>query len=61
MKSTGKVTGIVSNLVTVEVNGPVAENELCYINLAGTDLLAEVIKVTGNKARAHAGSRTETT
>ena len=50
MKSTGKVTGIVSNLVTVEVNGPVAENELCYINLAGTDLLAEVIKVTGNKA-----------
>lgn len=50
MKSTGKVTGIVSNLVTVEVNGPVAENELCYINLAGTNLLAEVIKVTGNKA-----------
>ena len=39
-----------SNLVTVEVNGPVAENERCYINLAGTDLLAEVIKVTGNKA-----------
>ena len=50
MKSTGKVIGIVSNLVTVEVDGPVAENELCHINLAGTDLLAEVIKVTGNKA-----------
>ena len=50
MKTTGKVTGIVSNLVTVQVDGPVAENELCYINLGGTDLLAEVIKVNGDKA-----------
>ena len=50
MSTTGKVTGIVSNLVTVAVDGPVAENELCYINLAGTRLLAEVIKVNGNKA-----------
>ena len=50
MASTGKVTGIVSNLVTVEVDGPVAENELCHINLNGTELLAEVIKVNGSKA-----------
>ena len=50
MKTTGKVTGIVSNLVTVQVDGPVAENELCYIKLGGTDLLAEVIKVNGDKA-----------
>ena len=50
MKTTGKVIGIVSNLVTVQVDGPVAENELCYITLAGTPLLAEVIKVTGDKA-----------
>ena len=50
MNTTGKVTGIVSNLVTVTIDGPVAENELCYINLAGTNLLAEVIKVTGDKA-----------
>jgi len=50
MKSTGKVTGIVSNLVTVETNGPVAENEICYINLGGTRLMAEVIKVNGSKA-----------
>lgn len=42
--------GIVSNLVTVKVDGPVAENELCYIDLAGTKLLAEVIKVTGDNA-----------
>ena len=50
MKTTGKVIGIVSNLVTVQVDGPVAENELCHITLDGTPLLAEVIKVNGDKA-----------
>ena len=50
MNTTGKVTGIVSNLVTVSVDGPVAENELCHIDLGGTQLLAEVIKVNGDKA-----------
>ena len=50
MKTYGKVTGIVSNLVTVEVDGPVAENELCYITLGGTRLMAEVIKVKGKNA-----------
>ena len=50
MSTTGKVTGIVSNLVTVAVDGPVAENELCYITLGGSRLLAEVIKVNGDKA-----------
>ena len=50
MKTKGKVIGIVSNLVTVQVDGPVAENELCYITVDGTPLLAEVIKVTGDKA-----------
>ena len=50
MITTGKVTGIVSNLVTVQVDGPVAENELCSIDLHGTGLLAEVIKVTGDRA-----------
>ena len=50
MKTTGKVTGIISNLVTIEVNGPVAQNEICFIDLDGTKLMAEVIKVTGNQA-----------
>ncbi len=50
MSTKGKVTGIVSNLVTVAVDGPVAENELCYITVGGERLLAEVIKVTGDKA-----------
>ena len=50
MKTTGKVTGIVSNLVTVEVDGPVAQNEMCYIDLNGTKLMAEVIKISGDSA-----------
>ena len=50
-KTTGTVTGIVSNLVTVLTNGPVAENELCYITTAGTRLMAEVIKVNGKYAQ----------
>ena len=50
MATTGIVTGIVSNLVTVKVDGPVGENELCHIDLGGTKLLAEVIKVTADKA-----------
>ena len=50
MKTTGIVTGIVSNLVTVLVDGPVAENEICYIDLAGVKMMAEVIKVNGQYA-----------
>ena len=51
MKTTGTVTGIVSNLVTVRVDGPVAENEICYIDLAGVKMMAEVIKVNGDLAQ----------
>ena len=49
-KTTGIVTGIISNLVTVEFDGHVAENEICYIDLGGVRLMAEVIKVTGKNA-----------
>lgn len=48
--TTGKVKGIISNLVTVEVDGPVSQNEICYILLGGTKLMAEVIKVSGDRA-----------
>ncbi len=50
MKTKGKVTGIISNLVTIEVDGPVAQNEICYIDLSGTKLMAEVIKISKNEA-----------
>ena len=46
----GKVAGIIANLVFVEVDGPVQQNEICYINLGNTRLMAEVIKVLGTQA-----------
>lgn len=46
----GKVAGIIANLVFVEVDGPVQQNEICYINLGDTKLMAEVIKVMGTQA-----------
>ena len=46
----GIVKGIIANLVQVEVSGPVSQNEICYINLGGVKLMAEVIKVLGNIA-----------
>lgn len=46
-KTTGKVVGIVANLVMVEVDGPVAQNEICFISLGDESLMAEVIKVVG--------------
>ncbi len=50
MKTTGIVTGIISNLVTIEVNGPVSQNEICFIDLSGTKMMAEVIKIDGKEA-----------
>ncbi|MBO7502203.1 MAG: V-type ATP synthase subunit A [Paludibacteraceae bacterium] len=46
--TTGKVKGIIANLVTVEADGPVAQNEIAYISVGETKLMAEVIKVTGD-------------
>lgn len=48
--TTGTVTGIIANLVIVDADGPVSQNEICFINLAGVKLMAEVIKILGNKA-----------
>ncbi len=50
--TTGKVKGIIANLVTVGVDGPVAQNEICYITLGDTKLMAEVIKVIGDNVYA---------
>jgi V/A-type H+-transporting ATPase subunit A len=50
MQTKGKVYGIISNLVIVNTEGPVAQNEICMINHEGTGLMAEVIKINGNQA-----------
>jgi V/A-type H+-transporting ATPase subunit A len=50
MITKGIVKGIVSNLVTVEVEGAVSQNEICYITVGGVRLMSEVIKVIGKNA-----------
>lgn len=49
-KTTGIVKGIVANLVTVATNGPVRQNEICYIEQDDGRLMSEVIRVQGNNA-----------
>lgn len=48
----GYITAIISNLVSVEVDGPVGQNEICYVHYGDTKLMAEVIKISGNTANA---------
>jgi V/A-type H+-transporting ATPase subunit A len=50
MSTKGKVKGIIANLVIVEADGPVAQNEICFISVSNTKLMAEVIKVLGKDA-----------
>ncbi|MEG1910129.1 MAG: V-type ATP synthase subunit A, partial [Bacteroidales bacterium] len=44
------VSGIIANLVEVQVDGPVLQNEICYIHLGEVRLMSEVIKIKGDKA-----------
>jgi len=48
----GRITGIIANLISAEVDGPVSQNEICYVVLPEAKLMSEVIKVTGNIAYA---------
>ncbi|WP_071146794.1 V-type ATP synthase subunit A [Bacteroides ihuae] len=47
MATKGTVSGVIANMVTLLVDGPVAQNEICYISTGGDRLMAEVIKVVG--------------
>jgi V/A-type H+/Na+-transporting ATPase subunit A len=50
MSTKGKVVGIISNLVTVAVDGPVMQNEICFINMSDVKLMAEIIRIGDNNA-----------
>ena len=47
MITKGTVSGVIANMVTLTVDGPVAQGEICYIETGGDRLMAEVIKVVG--------------
>ena len=48
MATKGTVSGVIANMVTLTVDGSVAQNEICYILTGGDRLMAEVIKVVGS-------------
>ena len=50
MKTTGRVNGIISNIVIVKADGAVGQNEICYVWAGDTKMMAEVIKVVGDAA-----------
>ncbi len=43
----GTVSGVIANMVTLRVDGPVKQGEICYIETGGDRLMSEVIKVVG--------------
>ncbi len=47
----GKVASINGNLVSVEFEGNVSMNEICYVLVGGTALKSEVIRIKGNIAQ----------
>ena len=46
----GEVSGVIANMVTISVDGPVSQGEICYIETGGDRLMSEVIKVVGTDA-----------
>ena len=50
MKTTGRVSGIISNIVIAKADGPVGQNEICHVYCGDKVLMAEVIKVVGDYA-----------
>ena len=50
-ENTGKVVSINGNLVSVEFDGNVSMNEICYVKIDDTALKSEVIRIRGNVAQ----------
>ncbi len=50
-ENTGKVVSINGNLVSVEFQGNVSMNEICFVKVGGTTLKSEVIRIRGNVAQ----------
>ncbi len=50
-ESTGKVISINGNLLSVEFDGNVSMNEICYVRVDNTELKSEIIRIRGNVAQ----------
>ena len=49
--NTGKVVSINGNLVSVQFDGNVSMNEICFVKVSDTSLKSEVIRIRGNIAQ----------
>ena len=47
--TTGKITGVNGNMITVAFDGAVAQNEVGYAKLGNKRLMAEIVRVRGSK------------
>ena len=45
--TTGKITGVNGNMITVRFDGAVAQNEVGYARLGGKRLMAEIVRIRG--------------
>ncbi len=50
-QSTGKVVSINGNLLSIEFEGNVSMNEICFVKVGGAELKSEVIRIRGNVAQ----------
>lgn len=55
----GKVVSINGNLVSVEFNGNVSLNEICYVKVGNVSLKSEVIRIRGNIAQVQVYEMTD--
>ncbi len=51
LQSKGKVSSVNGNLVSVEFDGNVSMNEICYVKVGNAFLKSEVIRIRGNTAQ----------
>lgn len=58
-ESKGKVVGINGNLISVEFDGNVSMNEICYVKVGNASLKSEVIRIRGNTAQVQAYEMTD--
>ena len=49
-QNTGRVVGVNGNMVSVQVEGTVSMNEICYVKVGNTSLKSEVIRIRGTIA-----------
>ncbi len=57
--ATGKVVGINGNLMSVEFEGNVSLNEICFVKVGDTALKSEIIRIRGNIAQAQVYEMTD--